>query len=288
MKKNYLLPSWALVLLLSACMKDVKLDKDLTSASKHSVGIFPAAATNATSNLSNVAVVATDATTTAYLKLTYVGEGMSPGTMASIAVETDSNKFVGPFNAGKKTNYYVLKPENYSLPQPTVNIGAGLKSVTFPVVIKPNTITNTDVIYALPITIKDANGLDINSEYGKHMILINIKNQYDGNYYAAGTLSFPPPQEGRGWTNYAKTLTTINGTTSKTECADLLTSNYIMRLTVNADNSVTVTPEPGSANLTIANNGVSTYNPATKTFTLRYKYVGGTGDRTIEETLVKR
>ncbi len=298
MKKNYyyvnrflkrkVLPACVLVLSLSACMKERNLDKDLTVATKHSIGIFPPAQTSATSNVTNFGVVSTDVASTVYLKLTYVGEGVSPGATATVAVETDSNKFVGNFNSAKKANYYVLKPENYTLPQTTVNIGVGLKSVTFPVVIKSNTIVNTKAIYALPIVIKDAPGFEISSEYGKHMVLISIKNQYAGNYFAAGTLSFPPPQEGRSWAAYAKTLETIDDRTSKTECADLLTSGYVMRLTVNADNTVNVTPDPTSVNQTITNNGLSIYNPATKTFTLYYKYAGATGDRTIVETLVRR
>ncbi|WP_428327729.1 BT_3044 domain-containing protein [Mucilaginibacter sp.] len=116
--------------------------------------------------------------------------------------------------------------------------------------------------------------------------VLGVKNIYDGDYSATGSISFPNPASNRSWAARDKPLTTINATTSETEAADLGGNGYYMYLTVNADNTVTVTPAPTSPNQTIQNNGDCTYNPATKTFNLNYKYIGGTGNRVIADVIV--
>jgi len=117
------------------------------------------------------------------------------------------------------------------------------------------------------------------------LVTLGVKNIYDGDYSADGAIHFPPGGTDRSWTGRTKTLTTIDAATSSTEAADLGGSGYIMYLKVNADNTVTVTPAPSAPNQTIQNNGDCTYDPATHTFNLHYKYIGGSGDRKIEDVL---
>ncbi|MGN6395960.1 MAG: BT_3044 domain-containing protein [Mucilaginibacter sp.] len=115
------------------------------------------------------------------------------------------------------------------------------------------------------------------------LVTLGVKNIYDGDYHAVGSITFPTGDV-RTW-DKTKTLATIDAATSETEAADLGGAGYIMRLKVNADNTVTVTSAPSAANPTIQNNGDCTYDPGTHTFTLNYKYVGGTGDRVIHDVL---
>jgi len=117
------------------------------------------------------------------------------------------------------------------------------------------------------------------------LVTLGVKNIYDGDYSADGGIQFPPGGTDRTWTGRTKTLTTIDATTSSTEAGDLGGSGYIMYLKVNADNTVTVTPAPSAPNQTIQNNGDCTYDPATHTFNLNYKYIGGSGDRKINDIL---
>lgn len=119
------------------------------------------------------------------------------------------------------------------------------------------------------------------------LVTLGVKNIYDGDYKATGGIQFPPGTGGtdRTWADRAKTLTTIDAATSVTEAGDLSGNGFFMYLKVNPDNTVTVTPAPSSANQTIQNNGDCTYDPATHTFNLNYKYVGGTGDRRINDVL---
>ena len=117
------------------------------------------------------------------------------------------------------------------------------------------------------------------------LVTLGVKNIYDGDYKATGGIAFPGDVGNRTWADRAKTLTTVDAATSITEAGDLSGNGFFMYLKENADNTVTVTPAPSSANQTIQNNGDCTYDPATHTFNLNYKYVGGSGDRRINDVL---
>ncbi|QTE37615.1 DUF1735 domain-containing protein [Mucilaginibacter gossypii] len=186
-------------------------------------------------------------------------------------------------NSAQYATFVPLPSSAYNVPASTVTIGAGLLSANHNI----NLITSglsLSTNYMLPLSITDAQGQAINY-YKTVYYIIGIKSQYEGTYTANGSIAFPDPSINRSWTNRTKTLTTINGTTVRSEAADLSGSNYYMYLTVNADNSVTVKSAPEAANQTIQNNGVCIYDPVTKTFRLNYKYVGGTGDRRISESI---
>lgn len=189
------------------------------------------------------------------------------------------------YNTANGKSYEVLPAAAYTSDFSVV-IKAGTNITNLVINIKSNLIDVTKS-YALPISITDGGGQQI-SNYKTVIYAINVKNQYDGSYRADGTITFPPPTAGRSEVNITKTLATIDGNTVSATCLDLGGSGYVMYLKVNADNTVTVTPSPGAANQTIQNNGPCTYDPATKTFTLNYKYIGGTGDRVIFETFARK
>jgi hypothetical protein len=183
------------------------------------------------------------------------------------------------------TTYVLLPANTYTVPSSTVTIPAGQLTANYTINLTTSSLT-LGTNYMLPVSITDAQGEAI-SYYKTVYYIITIASKYEGDYTANGSIVFPPPQEGRSWSDRDKELTTINGNTVLSEAADLGGSNYYMYLMVNADNSVTVTPKPGAANQTIQNNGPCTYDPATKTFTLSYKYIGGTGNRLITETIAE-
>ncbi|MDB5287997.1 MAG: hypothetical protein JWR05_2946 [Mucilaginibacter sp.] len=187
------------------------------------------------------------------------------------------------YNTANSTSYVLLPAAAYSSTL-TTTIKAGTNLTNLVINVNTGSIDPSITTYALPLTITDGGGQQI-SNYKTVIYNVQVKNVYDGAYSATGSISFPPPTIGRSWTNRAKTLTTVNATTSVTEAGDLSPNGFFMYLKVNADNTVIVTPSPSSANQTIQNNGSCTYNPTTKTFTLNYKYVGGTGDRVISEVI---
>lgn len=95
-------------------------------------------------------------------------------------------------------------------------------------------------------------------------------NPYVGNYHSVGYFTHPTPESSRT-IDRDKVLKRIDDQTCELECADLAESNYFMRLKVNPDNSVTLTPAGVTPNID-QSYGENYYDPATKTFYLHYAY----------------
>ncbi|CAL1519836.1 fasciclin domain-containing protein [Chitinophaga sp. MM2321] len=74
------------------------------------------------------------------------------------------------------------------------------------------------------------------------------------------------------WNFYPKKLKAIDANTVETEAANKLADDYRMLLTIHADNKITVSSAPGSANATIKNNGLCLFDPIGQTYTLNYSY----------------
>jgi hypothetical protein len=110
-----------------------------------------------------------------------------------------------------------------------------------------------------------------------------IQNAYQGTYASVGFFTHPVAASSRAIAK-DKELVTISANSCSTELGDLGTSGYQMLLTVNPDNSVTISPL-GATPATMRQDGVNVYDPAAKTFTLNYYYPGSGGNRVITEVL---
>lgn len=284
MKLNYIkksiIPALAVVFSLSSCLKDDNANLDFESVSgKTYVGIADPSPSSATFNSTSFAVISSATESTIQLSLTYISTTDNPGTDVTIKVETDK-KIIDTYNTARSTSYQQLAPANYSLPNTKITIPAGQKSVQFPVIIKPSTITNTSAAYALPIVITDASGKEISGNYGTHMVLVTIKNPWDGIYAATGT--FTHPVSGVRTIDEEKGLATVDPTTVSSTLGDL-GEDYVVTLKVDASNKVTVTSE--DFELSVPAGKANTYDPDTKTFHLNYQYSGTGGFRVIQEDL---
>jgi hypothetical protein len=183
--------------------------------------------------------------------------------------------------AGEK-EYELLPAETYTLPSSVVIKAGERESVA---TIKVNTsLIDLSKSYLLPVSITDAQGAIVSGNFKTVLKSIAVKNQYDGEYHASGV--FNHPTAGPRDIDQDKTLSTIDGNTVETDFADLGPA-WKMWLRVNADNSVTLIPKAGANPATVPN-GLNTYDPATKTFTLNYKYAGAGGDRVINETIAPK
>jgi hypothetical protein len=190
------------------------------------------------------------------------------------------------YNTANGTNYVVLPTNLYQLPATTTTIRAGQRYA--PVTINflgtstadPTAYNNAG--YALPVTVTGATGATVGGNYATKIIVVKIKNRFDGTYRATGT--FTHPVNGARKIDRDKTLTTVDGASVTTEFADLGGSGWTMTLRVNADNSVTLVPT-GAASTGTVQFGVNRYDPATRTYTLNYRYAGGGGDRVINELI---
>ncbi len=174
----------------------------------------------------------------------------------------------------------ILPDSAYTLASKTVSIPAGKVFGTYSFTFK-TTKFDVNHSYCLPLTITGAtNGVTPSANYGTKFLIFGIKNIYDGAYHSVGYFQHPTsPRK----IDKDKTLSTININTVQTEFADLGTAT--MWLQVNPDNSVKVIiPASSSANpATVQTAGK--YDPATKAFTLGYKYSAASGDRVINEVI---
>ncbi len=116
-------------------------------------------------------------------------------------------------------------------------------------------------------------------------ITVAVANLYSGSYHSEG--KFVHPTAGPRDINRAKTLAPIDAQTCETEYADLGGNGWKMWLRVNPDdNSVEIIPIAPASPGTVPN-GDNFYDPATKSFTLNYKYAGAGGDRVVSEVITK-
>lgn len=195
------------------------------------------------------------------------------------------------YNANNGTDYQLLPAALYQASGLTATIKAGQR-LAGPITVNlytdatrvPDPATYNDAGYALPlrITAVSNSNVAVSSNYGYKILVSKIKNQFDGTYRSTGRFTHPVATSSRD-INKEKTLITVNTTTVETEFADL-GPDWRMQLTVNADNTVTLKPV-GASNTSTNQFGVNKYDPATRTYTLNYKYPGAGGDRVINETL---
>ncbi len=111
---------------------------------------------------------------------------------------------------------------------------------------------------------------------------IGVANKYAGNYQCTGV--FHHPTAGDRPINEEKYLTPIDAFSCYTGLGDLGSSGYDITITVNNDNSVTVSAGPNHVtDVFMTPGGENSYDPQTGIFILHYFYVGSTGNRVIDE-----
>lgn len=139
--------------------------------------------------------------------------------------------------------------------------------------------------YALGLRVTDASGGALASaEQGEVLYSVGVKNQYHGTYSAVGT--FTHPTAGVRAIDEDKELQTWGATTVRAPLGDLGGSGYYMLLTVNPDNTVTVTPSGATPNID-QSWGPNFYDPATKSFHLHYSY-NVSAPRIVQEVITRK
>lgn len=187
------------------------------------------------------------------------------------------------YNTANDDDFTLLPSSLFQLITPTVTVKAGQRLATVRYQINTSTLKFTDH-YAVPFQITSAsNGVTVSGNYATKVIGVVLRNNYEATYASTGFFTHPNPASSRA-INKEKSVSSVDANTSETEFADLGGSGWLMWLRVNADNTVTIIPK-GATSATATTTGVNKYDPATKTFTLNYKYPGSGGDRVITETL---
>ncbi|RYD84554.1 MAG: DUF1735 domain-containing protein, partial [Sphingobacteriales bacterium] len=262
MKFNYLkksiIPALSAVLLLSSCLKDDNINQDFTKLTAM-VGIADASPSGTSPNSTSVGIVATDASATFNLVLTWMSDKSNPGTAVTLKLDGD---VLDELNEARGTDYELLTAGDFEFPT-SITIPAGATTVNIPIKLNPTVIVQTDEdivkLFALPIQITAASGAGISENFGRHVLLVSIKNKYDGTYQATGI--FHHPTAGDRPFDFEKVLATTDPTTVETTVGDL--ANFFRLSVDDATNEVTyigeisptqpIEPVPGLP---------STYDPA--------------------------
>lgn len=211
---------------------------------------------------------------------------------------TVSSADLDAYNAANGTSYTLLPSADYTLAN-SVSIPAGKQLVTFPISFNAGAIDFTKN-YALALELTGANGASIPSNLNIAIVILKVRSVYEGSYTGSGTRTrfnggtAASGVAGTSAITGSYTLATYNATTVTGQAGDA-GSGFTWALQVNADNSVTVLADPTAAaggtpaaGFVQGNpNGNSSYNPATKTFTIHTQYLNASGNlRYIDEVLV--
>lgn len=186
------------------------------------------------------------------------------------------------YNDEHGTEYEQLPANTYTIAQNSISIPAGQMSVNFPVKIQSDKIDLAKK-WMIGFQLTDASGAVVATNFGKIFIEVVIKNDWHGTYRAVGTFKHP---SGPRPIAEDKNLVTTGPRTVMAPLGDLGASNYFMILTINADNTVTITPAGVTPNVDMSW-GPNFYDPATKEFHLNYSY-NVAAPRIIDEVLTFR
>ena len=186
----------------------------------------------------------------------------------------------GPNATGVVTHYLV--PTLYSVVNPggVVIIPKGSHTGYLQIKFKPADFLGSTYAVGFSIGKVDEAGYTISGNSQNGMVVINIKNEYDGNYHVSGVRIHPTL--GPFPFDYDEDMNTTSA--NSIDGAALADLGEGLNIVVNPDNTVTLSgdsrdvfPQAGKENK---------YDPVTKTFTLNY-YYNTAAPRLINETLVK-
>ena len=202
---------------------------------------------------------------------------------------------VADFNTENGTNYISVPPTSFGLVSNEVTLTQDNRKAMIRMRINPSLVTGGP--YAIGLSIAEVSSGEISPLNHNVLIEVKVRNAYEGEYEATGNMIVygGPTNTSPVTTTYPideiKYLSTIDKTTVEAPIGYSDFTGAYMYLSVNSStNQVTVSPSLGAPTFSVVtNNGNCIYNPATKTFTLKYYYLNSAGNlREIQEVLVKQ
>ena len=213
-------------LLLASCLKDSGNNFANTAApSPNAVMFLNVNSAGYTTNVQSLGAVSTSPATTFsfYVQLSSSNGAAYPAT--SVSVDTAAVN-VFNYNNSNGTTLSILPDSTFTFLNKTATIDPVTHLATFSISLNATKV-DLSQSYALGISLKSASNSAVtvasNATYSTKVILVTIKNPYDGNY--AGTGYFFHPTSPRA-INKSVTISTISAVTSQTDLGDLGGSNY--------------------------------------------------------------
>lgn len=276
-----------LVVLATACVPE---GKDMIEGMGSNFVRLPAGGEETT--LLGVDLVAGDKTTEFLEIIRDVNSSSQLNSEVNVTIKAD-DALITKYNADAKV--YNANPDNaktqkplfdvlpaslYKLSGTDIKMGVGEFSKNVAITFDPTKLDPTKK-YALGVSVVSAGNYKVRSGLGSALFQIIAKNKYHGKYKAVGV--FTHPTAGPRDIDRMKDVVTLTANSVTTELGDLGASGYTMTLTVNADNSVTVSPTGVTPNIN-QSYSKNYYDPATKSFHLHYSY-NATAPRIVQEVL---
>jgi hypothetical protein len=151
--------------------------------------------------------------------------------------------------------------------------------------VNPTKFLGFDYAVAFQISKILTPGYLVSSNLSTGIVAIGIKNEWEGEYHTTGFFQHPSVPRDIDQDDYLKTA----GATSVYKTLGDLTGTNII-ITINPGNTVTISPGPGTSGTTASVDEMggdpvynNTYDPATKTFWLKYGYPQPGPSRIITE-----
>jgi Domain of unknown function (DUF1735)/Domain of unknown function (DUF4361) len=199
------------------------------------------------------------------------------------------NSLIDAYNAFNGTAFDPLPVSAGNLAVTSYTVSSSKKTVKVRLRVKPSELLGN--FYAIAFRITTASQGEVSKMRNVYITELKVKNAYEADYDSEGVRTShggptpAAPVTGTFPWSFVKTLATVNANTCELETADGVDLMYLI---VNPDNSVTITDSPNGGFIT-ANDGPCTYNPASRTFTLNYKYFNSSGNlRRMTEVLVRK
>ena len=216
----------------------------------------------------------------------------SPATEDLQVTLTQKNSLVTDYNAANGTDYKVPTASMFSVVNTggVVTIPKGSNTAYLQVKLKPSAFLGENWALGYEISAVDKAGYTISGNLKSGIVAIGVKNEYEGTYHTTGYFQHPSVPRAIDQEDY---LSTAGPNSVSKTLGDLSGTNIV--ITINPNNTVSIAPGSGTSGTTAtvaAMAGDATYNntydPATKTFWLKYGYPQPGPTRIITEKVVKQ
>lgn len=295
--KLYIKGSLALTMLsfgMAGCLKDKPYDNQEIQSTRP-VGTpriieLKIAASNST-NFVSFAFDNVNKDTVAALVPINLASADAAGEDINVTVQLQPS-LVDDYNTANGSSYEVPTGSQIGVINTVVTIPKGSHTGYLQLKFNPSAIIGHAYALGLTIASVDKQGYTISGNMGSGIVAISTKNEYDGLYHATGY--FVHPTAPRDIDEEDEEVITA-GANSVTKALGDLGKSTPITITINPDNSVTISAGPGQSGSTAAVGNYidvtrpeynNTYDPATKTFMLSYGYPMPAPTRTITEKLV--
>jgi hypothetical protein len=289
MKKNinYILFALAGMFIFTGCLKDDYQDDTSYNIGRPIAQFLNGDSSGATASLGSLALDFSESF--AEFDLTNIGFDPRNGLSGQITVEiVKDDAIIQAYNDENGTTLEPLPDSVGDIVASTFTFSSTNKNTNVRLNVKSSGLVG--YAYAIGLRISSVSKGEISKVKNIYIAQVKVKNSYEGDYNAQGLRTnyggptINDPITGTFPWDFEKSLSTVDATTCETLTADGVD---LMLLTVNPDNSVTVSASPNGS-FDTSNDGPCSYDPVTKTFTLNYKYFNSAGRlRRMTETMVR-